>query len=136
LTACWHDTDPIATCSKGSGPKAARLEAWTSALEADIYKDGLIVSKRLDLIVGPDARNGQGIHLAAWGRVDTARGSAMDMTLGLPADSLRPLGLRDLADDYVFPLAVRGTSAAPQIDLVRCYLLKCWFFLLPVCVAH
>ena len=67
----------LAPCSKGSGPKAARLEAWTSALEADIYKDGLVVSKRLDLIVGTDARNGQGVHLVAWGKVGAWRWSAL-----------------------------------------------------------
>ena len=44
----------------------------------------------------------------------------MDMTLGLPAASLRALGLRDLPADYVFPIAVRGTSAAPQIDFIGC----------------
>ena len=44
----------------------------------------------------------------------------MDMTLGVPSASLRPLGLTDLPLDYVFPIAVRGTSAQPQIDFVRC----------------
>ena len=43
----------------------------------------------------------------------------MDMTLGLPAASLRPLGLGDLPADYVFPIPVRGTSAKPQVDLIR-----------------
>jgi hypothetical protein len=52
--------------------------------------------------------------------MDAGRGNAMDMTLGLPAASLRPLGLGNLADDYVFPIPVRGTSAKPQVDLIRC----------------
>lgn len=41
--------------------KPTRLEAWTTALQADIYKDGLVDSKRLDIIIGPDARNGKGV---------------------------------------------------------------------------
>lgn len=66
-----------------------------------------------------------GVHLCAWGRVDGGRGNAMDMTLGLPAASLRPLGLGDLPTDYVFPIPVRGTSAKPQVDLVRCACCLC-----------
>ncbi len=47
-------------CSQRPNVKPTRLEAWTTALRADIFKDGLIDSKRLDIIIGPDARNGKG----------------------------------------------------------------------------
>ena len=50
----------VPACSKGANPSGARLEAWTSALEAELYKDGRVLSRRLDLIVGPDARAGKG----------------------------------------------------------------------------
>ncbi len=40
--------------------KPTRLEAWTTALAADIAKTGAIDSKRLDIIMGTDAKNGKG----------------------------------------------------------------------------
>lgn len=43
--------------------KPTRLEAWTTALQADIAKTGSIESKRLDLIMGTDAQNGKGATL-------------------------------------------------------------------------
>jgi hypothetical protein len=42
--------------------KPTRLEAWTTALEAEISKSGAIESKRLDIIMGPDAQKGKGAH--------------------------------------------------------------------------
>ena len=60
-----------------------------------------------------------GVHLAAWGKVDTGRGNAIDMTLGIPAPSLLPLGLTDLPSDYVFMIPMRGTSQHPEVDIVR-----------------
>ena len=60
-----------------------------------------------------------GVHLAAWGKVDTGRGNAIDMTLGIPGPSLLPLGLTDLSEDYVFTIPMRGTSQHPEIDIVR-----------------
>ena len=59
------------------------------------------------------------MHLAAWGKVDTGRGNAIDMTLGIPGPSLLPLGLTDLPEDYVFTIPMRGTSQHPEIDIVR-----------------
>ncbi len=59
------------------------------------------------------------MHLAAWGKVDTARGNAIDMMLGIPGPSLLPLGLTDLPEDYVFVIPMRGTSQHPEIDIVR-----------------
>lgn len=60
-----------------------------------------------------------GVHLAAWGRIDTGRGSAIDMTLGIPGPSLLPLGLTDLPEDYVFMIPMHGTSTHPEIDIMR-----------------
>ncbi len=57
--------------------------------------------------------------MAAWGRIDTGRGSAIDMTLGIPGPSLLPLGLTDLPEDYVFMIPMHGTSTHPEIDIMR-----------------
>lgn len=59
------------------------------------------------------------MQLAAWGKVDTGRGNAIDMTLGIPGPSLLPLGLTDLPEDYIFMIPMRGTSQHPVIDIVR-----------------
>ncbi len=120
-------------------------------------QDGLIVSKRMDIVVGLDAQQGKGmslqqlaawqcscskdtsglitsasecssyascecivgVHLAAWGRIDTGRGNAIDMTLGIPGPSLLPLGLTDLPEDYVFMIPMHGSSTHPEIDIIR-----------------
>lgn len=60
-----------------------------------------------------------GIHLCCWGRVDPGKGSAVDMTIGLPKPSLLPLGLGDLPDDYVLTIPVRGNSQQPDVDFGR-----------------
>ena len=61
-----------------------------------------------------------GVHLAVWGRIDTAHGMAMDMTLGLPAASLASIGLRDLPPDYVFTIPLRGTANRPEVNWAKC----------------
>lgn len=57
--------------------------------------------------------------MAAWGRIDTGRGNAIDMTLGIPGPSLLPLGLTDLPEDYVFMIPMHGTSTHPEVDIIR-----------------
>ncbi|EIE22084.1 hypothetical protein COCSUDRAFT_43058 [Coccomyxa subellipsoidea C-169] len=109
----------IALLNQRPNVKPTRLEAWTTALRADIFKDGLIDSKRLDIIIGPDARNGKGIRMCCWGRVDPTRGNTVDATIGVPSSSLAPLGLRDLPEDFVFAIPVRGSSQQPDFDFVR-----------------
>ncbi|CAL8461617.1 g1148 [Coccomyxa elongata] len=109
----------IALLNQRPNVKPTRLEAWTTALRADIYKDGVVDSKRLDIIIGPDARNGKGIQMCCWGRVDPARGNAVDATIGVPSSSLAPLGLQDLPEDFVFAIPVRGSSQQPEFDLAR-----------------
>lgn len=63
----WHSAQSYSynegiMCRHSQRPnvKPTRLEAWTTALRADIYKDGVVDSKRLDIIIGPEARNGKG----------------------------------------------------------------------------
>ena len=62
--------------------------------------------------------SGAGVRLAFWGRV--LPGEALELTLGLPAATLAPLGLSELPPDYVFAIPVRGTSRQPRIDWVKC----------------
>ena len=71
------------SCRDPSKEQSSCLECWTSAVEvcilrhstssspqddsllmlqADVYRDGLIVSKRMDILLG-DAKHGKGIYL-------------------------------------------------------------------------
>ena len=46
--------------SDGASARERQLSAWSSAAEADLYRDGLIVTRRLDLLIGLDPRSGRG----------------------------------------------------------------------------
>lgn len=63
-------------------------------------------------------RTGAGVQLAFWGCV--LPGEALELTLGLPAASLAPLGLSNLPADFVFAIPIRGTSRQPRIDWIKC----------------
>lgn len=100
------------------GPRN-ELQAWTSEVQADYYREGLVVSKRMDILIGRRAvHRGSGMQLCMWGKVDTSRGNAVSMTLGLPALTLRRMGItRAITDDYVLPIKISGVSHAPEVDL-------------------
>lgn len=68
-----------------------------------------------------------GIRMCCWGRVDPTRGNAVDATIGVPSSSLAPLGLRDLPEDFVFAIPVRGSSQQPDFDFVRCARTSCLY---------
>lgn len=41
--------------------KGGGLECWTSAIEADVYRTGELVSKRMDVLVSRDFRVSKGV---------------------------------------------------------------------------
>lgn len=48
-------------CSKKKEwEEAHTLEAWTSAISANVYRSGLIESKRMDILLGHDVKHGDG----------------------------------------------------------------------------
>ncbi len=59
---------------------------------------------------------GAGMHCAFWGRVDTAHGNAIDMTLGIPGDTLTTYGVKGLPDGFMLDIKVSGTCHDPQPD--------------------
>jgi len=95
------------------------LEAWTSGIEADVFRSGLILSKRMDVLLGHDPGNGKGLHICMWGTVDTSAANSVDMVCGLPAHTLRRLGAKDVGDDFVYQMPVLGTAQAPKINFLR-----------------
>lgn len=43
-----------------SWPEPQTLVAWTSGITADVHRSGVIVSKRMDIILGHDVKDGKG----------------------------------------------------------------------------
>ena len=47
-------------------------------------------------------------------------GNAVAMTLGLPAMTLRRMGItKAISDDFVLPIKITGVSSSPDVDIVR-----------------
>ena len=55
-----------------------------------------------------------------WGSMDPTQDSALDMTLGFPADTLPWAGLKGVPQDGMLTVAVRGTAEKPKIDWQGC----------------
>ena len=53
-----------------------------------------------------------------WGLYEAA-GTAMDMVLALPADTLSRLGFKGLPPSAMLPIAVTGTAQQPHVDWTR-----------------
>ncbi|KAL3158206.1 hypothetical protein ABBQ38_010462 [Trebouxia sp. C0009 RCD-2024] len=100
---------------KFSKMQSTNVEAWTSTVEADIFLNGQVVSKRMDLLLGSSLGACKGVHVIMWGQVDTAN-NVLDMTLGIPADTLAATGIKSLPRDYVLPVPVTGTPQSPNVN--------------------
>ncbi|KAK9818270.1 hypothetical protein WJX72_009837 [[Myrmecia] bisecta] len=98
----------------GKLDKMKRLEVWTSAAHAEVFRNGPVVTKRIDLLVGS---GNKGVHLALWGQVDPTT-NQLSMTLGIPADTLALAGIKGLPAEAMFPVAVRGTVNRPRVDWI------------------
>ena len=62
-----------------------------------------------------DALVANSLHLCSWGDIELEKGR-LDMSLGLTADTLRKaFGIRNLADDYVLKIQLKGTVAEPKL---------------------
>ena len=48
------------TLHRGRGAKSGGLECWTSAVEAEVWRTGQLVSKRMDVLVSRDFRVSKG----------------------------------------------------------------------------
>ncbi|DBB18517.1 TPA: hypothetical protein ACH3X3_000157 [Trebouxia sp. C0006] len=96
------------------------LQAWTSTIAVDVYPDGPIQTQRLDILLGTGCGH-TGVHLCMWGSMDPTQDSALDMTLGFPADTLTWAGLKGVPQDGMLTVAVRGTAEKPKIDWQGAY---------------
>ncbi|KAK9824922.1 hypothetical protein WJX74_006986 [Apatococcus lobatus] len=98
--------------AKGVGDRR-ELKAWTSHFESEFGAAGRVTTKRLDLLLGPNAS--KGLHVAMWGWNDVAN-SQMNMTLGVPASGLAWAGIQGLPEGTMLPINVGGSSANPRVD--------------------
>lgn len=55
-----------------------------------------------------------------WGAVDSQVDGPVDITLGIPSDTLKRFGL-DVPPDHVLPISIGGTSDAYRVDWTRFY---------------
>ena len=69
------------------------LSLATGPLVTDVYRGGAMVAHRADLLIGGGGGS-EGLHLVVWGRGGTRAGSAVDMVIGVPADTLARLGIK------------------------------------------
>lgn len=56
-----------------------------------------------------------GVHLCTWGNVD-AMSSAVDLSLGVPANTLALIGLKGLPDEEMLLIPVKGSITNPRVD--------------------
>jgi hypothetical protein len=56
-----------------------------------------------------------GVHLVFWGSIDSTIDGKVDVTLGLPTDTLQRLGLR-APRGHVLPIAIGGTIDGYRVD--------------------
>lgn len=59
--------------------------------------------------------NVAGVHVMMWGQIDLIS-NTVDMTLGIPTPALAAAGVRQLPDDYVLPVPVKGTTQSPVVN--------------------
>ena len=59
----------------------------------------------------------RGLHVAVWGGMDASH-DQLSMKLGLPADSLKLLGIQGLPSSYVLPLEVRAARGGGHAQLL------------------
>ncbi|KAK9827236.1 hypothetical protein WJX81_000649 [Elliptochloris bilobata] len=107
---------------RGRGAKRGGLECWTSAVEAEVWRTGELVSKRMDVLVSRDFRVSKApLHLAMWGhgRLDASVGSVVDATVAVPAYTLAMAGLPSLPEEYMLQLRARGAADNPTIDWLK-----------------
>lgn len=66
-------------------------------------------------LVLPAGSGRNSLHLALWGTLDT-NSNTLEMTVGLPAETLSKAGLRGLPPGYMLPVAVSGPLHRPQVE--------------------
>eukprot|EP00208_Stichococcus_sp_RCC1054_P005161 CAMPEP_0206136414 /NCGR_PEP_ID=MMETSP1473-20131121/1648_1 /ASSEMBLY_ACC=CAM_ASM_001109 /TAXON_ID=1461547 /ORGANISM="Stichococcus sp, Strain RCC1054" /LENGTH=665 /DNA_ID=CAMNT_0053528935 /DNA_START=263 /DNA_END=2260 /DNA_ORIENTATION=+ len=103
----------LAVADKSLG-KINTVNIRTAELEAVVSQAGPVTTRRTDLLLSGHSGQG-GVHLVAWGSVDSQIDGPVEITLGVGSDTLQRLGIT-IPADQVLPIAVRGTSDAYSVD--------------------
>jgi len=91
-TLCQRALPQPSQCGRALG-RVDELSLATGPLVTDVYKGGAVVTHRADLTIGGGSSTA-GLHLVVWGRGGTRAGGAVDMVIGVPADTLARLGIK------------------------------------------
>lgn len=84
------------------------MSAWFSPLKFSIA-NGIVETGRMDVLLANT------IHVCTWGNIDFLK-DKLDMTLGLTKNTLhRSFKIKNLPEEYVLTIDVRGTTTAPDI---------------------
>eukprot|EP00884_Botryococcus_braunii_P008667 jgi/Botrbrau1/17801/Bobra.0127s0050.1 len=96
------------------------LEAWTSRMDAQILRSGTLLTRRMDIMISRSFAVSAGpIHLAMWGRAAVQNDEGLDMTLAIFQDTMALVGIKDLPDDFVLRIHVKGSAIAPQVQFFK-----------------
>jgi len=87
---------------------AKQMNAWFTPVSFQI-NHGILDAGRMDILLADS------IHLCTWGKINLLK-DRLDMILGLPADTLlQSFGIKNLPENYVLKVDVRGTTKEPEI---------------------
>ena len=85
------------------------MDAWFTPVSFSI-KNKILQTGRLDALLS------NSIHICSWGKIHLLS-EKLDMYIGLPADILyRSFQIKNLPDDYVHKIPLRGTISNPKLD--------------------
>ena len=57
-----------------------------------------------------------GLHLVTWGSGFPHADNKVDMTIGIPADTLKMAGITAVPEDAMLTVGVKGTTSRPKFD--------------------
>lgn len=84
------------------------MKAWFAPLKFSVSR-GIVEAGRMDVLLADT------IHVCTWGHIDLIK-DKLDMTLGLTERTLRrAFKIKDLPEQYVLTIDVRGTTGSPEI---------------------
>jgi hypothetical protein len=87
---------------------ASEMNTWFTPVSLKI-KRGQLEAGRMDALIADS------LHVCTWGKIDLLK-DQIDMSLGIPSDTLeQTFKLKNLPENYVLTIAVRGTTKDPEI---------------------
>jgi hypothetical protein len=87
---------------------AREIDAWFTPLPFSL-RNGILHTGRMDALIAD-------LHICTWGDIDLLK-DRLQMTLGLPADTLRQaFGIKNLSDRFVLKVPMTGSTQDPDLE--------------------